>query len=50
MGPNLALILAALGGVLDGDVLDWSIGGTPPVSIAGVVGNQGHGISGSHNK
>ena len=50
MGPNLALVLAALGGVLDGDILDWSIGGTPPVSIGGITGHLGHGISGSHNK
>jgi hypothetical protein len=50
MGPNLAAVLSALGGFLDGDVLDWSIGGTPPVSIAGPLGHKGHGITNSHNK
>lgn len=50
MGTQLATVLAALGGFLDGDVTAWSIGGTPPVSIAGLLGNKGNGISASHNK
>lgn len=50
MGPALAAFLAVLGSGLDGDGTAWSIGGTPTVAQAGVLGNQGHGISGSHNK
>jgi len=50
MGPLLAIFLAVLGATIDGDGLAWSIGGTPPASIGGVLGTLGNGISGSHNK
>jgi hypothetical protein len=38
MGPNLALFLSVYGGVVDGDVLSWSIGGTPSLAQGGVTG------------
>lgn len=50
MGPLLATFLSALGGALDGDLLNWSIGGTPSVAQGGVTGALGNGLSGSHNK
>ena len=50
MGAGLAAFLAAFGAAIDGDGTAWSIGGTPPASIAGPLGAQGNGISGSHNK
>jgi hypothetical protein len=50
MGPDLAGFLAVYGAAIDGDGLAWSIGGTPTVSQAGVLGNEANGISGSHNK
>lgn len=49
MGPILAIFLAALGATLDGDALSWSIAGTPPAGVGGLLSRQGHGISGSHN-
>lgn len=49
MGVDLAAFLAVFGAVIDGSGLAWSIGGTPPASIAGLLGG-GNGISGSHNK
>ncbi|KAF2849730.1 Cloroperoxidase [Plenodomus tracheiphilus IPT5] len=50
MGPLLATFLSALGGALDGDLLNWSIGGTPSLAQGGVTGQLGNGLSGSHNK
>jgi hypothetical protein len=50
MGPNLATFLSVLGGALDGDLLSWSMGGTPSIAQAGVTGTLGNGLSGSHNK
>lgn len=50
MGPILAAFLSALGGALDGDLLNWSIGGTPSLAQGGLTGMLGNGLSGSHNK
>ncbi|KAJ4343710.1 hypothetical protein N0V95_006540 [Ascochyta clinopodiicola] len=50
MGTQLSLFLSVLGGALDGDLLNWSIGGTPSVAQGGVTGVLGNGLSGSHNK
>jgi hypothetical protein len=50
MGPLLSIFLSALGGAIDGDVLNWSIGGTPSLAQGGVTGILGHGLIGSHNK
>ncbi|KAL6704030.1 hypothetical protein ACN47E_008794 [Coniothyrium glycines] len=50
MGPLLATFLSVLGGALDGDILNWSIGGTPSLAQGGVTGVLGNGLSGSHNK
>jgi hypothetical protein len=50
MGPILATFLAALGGAIDGDVLNWSMGGTPTVAQGGLTGPLGNGLIGSHNK
>ncbi|KAH3920339.1 hypothetical protein HBI56_068800 [Parastagonospora nodorum] len=50
MGANLALFLSVLGGALDGDVLNWSMGGTPSLAQGGVTGILGNGLTGSHNK
>lgn len=50
MGPNLALFLSALGGALDGDILNWSMGGKPSLAQGGVTGALGNGLIGSHNK
>lgn len=41
--------LAVFGAFVDGSGTAWSIGGTPPASLAGPLGG-GNGISGSHNK
>ncbi|KAF2162620.1 hypothetical protein M409DRAFT_58040 [Zasmidium cellare ATCC 36951] len=49
MGPILAVFLATFGAVIDGSGTAWSIGGTPPASLGGLLGG-GNGISGSHNK
>lgn len=49
MGTDLAAFLAVFGAEIDGSGTAWSIGGTPPASIAGPLGG-GNGISGSHNK
>lgn len=49
MGVDLAAFLAVLGAAIDGSGLAWSIGGTPPASLGGLLGG-GNGISGSHNK
>jgi hypothetical protein len=50
MGPNLALFLSVYGGAIDGDVLSWSLGGTPSLAQGGVTGILGNGLIGSHNK
>jgi len=50
MGPRLAVFLSALGGALDGDILNWSIGGTPSFAQGGATGVLGNGLVGSHNK
>lgn len=49
MGPDLGAFLAVFGAAIDGSGLAWSIGGTPPASVA-PLGLGGNGISGSHNK
>ncbi|KAH7086311.1 hypothetical protein FB567DRAFT_570206 [Paraphoma chrysanthemicola] len=50
MGPLLAIFLSALGGAIDGDILNWSMGGTPSLAQGGVTGVLGNGLIGSHNK
>ncbi|KAH6625885.1 hypothetical protein C7974DRAFT_209323 [Boeremia exigua] len=50
MGPQLSLFLSVLGGALDGDLLSWSIGGTPSLLQGGPTGILGNGLIGSHNK
>ena len=50
MGDVLALFLSAFGAAIDGDGFAWSIGGTPTLAQAGLLGSQSNGISGSHNK
>lgn len=50
MGVDLATILAVYGAAVDGNGLEWSIGGpTASVSSINLLG-QPQGISGSHNK
>ncbi|CZT15146.1 related to oxidase [Ramularia collo-cygni] len=50
MGTDLAAFLAVLGGALDGDLLSWSIAGTPPAGVGGPLSSNGNGLTGSHNK
>jgi len=50
MGPQLSLFLSVLGGAIDGDILNWSIGGTPTLAQGGATGVLGNGLIGSHNK
>ncbi|KAL5422368.1 hypothetical protein PMIN04_004789 [Paraphaeosphaeria minitans] len=50
MGPLLSIFLSALGGALDGDILNWSMGGAPSLAQGGVTGVLGNGLIGSHNK
>ncbi|KAJ4369421.1 hypothetical protein N0V86_009253 [Didymella sp. IMI 355093] len=50
MGTQLALFLSVLGGAIDGDILDWSMGGTPSLAQGGATGILGNGLIGSHNK
>ncbi|OAK99349.1 Cloroperoxidase [Phaeosphaeriaceae sp. SRC1lsM3a] len=50
MGPLLSIFLSALGGAIDGDILNWSMGGTPSLAQGGVTGILGNGLIGSHNK
>jgi hypothetical protein len=50
MGPILSTFLSVLGGALDGDLLNWSIGGTPSLAQGGPTGILGNGLTGSHNK
>jgi hypothetical protein len=51
MGPDLALFLSVLGAVIDsGDLTSWSMGGTPPPGVGPAAAQNGHGLSGSHNK
>ncbi|RMZ70028.1 oxidase [Pyrenophora seminiperda CCB06] len=48
MGPLLATFLSVLGGALDGNILSWSMGGTPRGLLGGAL--NGNGLIGSHNK
>jgi len=51
MGPTLSLFLSVLGALIDsGDLLAWSMGGTPPPGVGGLAAQNGHGLIGSHNK
>lgn len=50
MGPLLAGFLSILGAAIDGDLTAWSMAGTPSVAQAGLLGTQGNGLVGSHNK
>jgi hypothetical protein len=50
MGPILSTFLSVLGGALDGDLLNWSMGGNPSLTQGGVTGILGNGLTGSHNK
>ncbi|KAL1795540.1 hypothetical protein ACET3X_005764 [Alternaria dauci] len=50
MGPLLSIFLSVLGGALDGDLLNWSMGGRPSLAQGGATGVLGNGLSGSHNK
>jgi hypothetical protein len=50
MGPTLSTFLSVLGGTLDGNLLNWSIGGTPSLTQGGATGILGNGLIGSHNK
>lgn len=63
MGPDLALFLAVLGGLLaSGDLVTWSIGGTPSANtprpgglvgglvggvVGGLTGSRGNGLTGT---
>lgn len=63
MGPDLALFLSVLGGLLaSGDLVTWSMGGTPSANTArpggliggvvgglvgGLTGNRGNGLTGT---
>ncbi|KAF7447481.1 Peroxidase-2 domain-containing protein [Pyrenophora tritici-repentis] len=52
MGVLLGTFLTVLAGALDGNILTWSMGGTPPGVLEGLLGGalNGNGLSGSHNK
>ncbi|SMQ51784.1 unnamed protein product [Zymoseptoria tritici ST99CH_3D7] len=50
MGPNLATFLSVYAGAIDGNVVGWSMGGTPPPGVGGLFASNGNGLSGSHNK
>jgi hypothetical protein len=50
MGPVLSTFLSTLGGALDGDILNWSMGSTPSLTQGGATGILGNGLIGSHNK
>jgi hypothetical protein len=50
MGPLLSTFLSVLGGAIDGDILNWSMAGTPSLAQGGVTGVLGNGLVGSHNK
>ena len=51
MGEDLAAFLAILGALIDsGDLMAWSIGGTPPPGVGGPLAQGGNGLIGSHNK
>jgi hypothetical protein len=52
MSGDLSAFLSIVGGVFDGDILSWSIGGPAKaglLSLGGLLGTP-QGISGSHNK
>lgn len=50
MGTDLGGFLSILGAAIDGDLMGWSMGGTPTAQQGGALGPLGNGISGSHNK
>jgi hypothetical protein len=50
MGSLLSIFLSAFGGAIDGDILNWSMGGTPSLAQGGATGVLGNGLIGSHNK
>ncbi|KAF7189733.1 Dothistromin biosynthesis peroxidase dotB [Pseudocercospora fuligena] len=50
MGPLLSGFLSVLGAAIDGDLMAWSMGGTPTIAQGGVTGPLGNGLIGSHNK
>lgn len=50
MGADLSAFLAVLGALLDGDLTSWSIAGTPPAGVGGLLAQEGTGLVGSHNK
>ncbi|EME46746.1 hypothetical protein DOTSEDRAFT_169550 [Dothistroma septosporum NZE10] len=51
MGADLAGFLEVLGALIDsGDLMSWSIGGTPGPGIGGPLASGGNGLIGSHNK
>lgn len=51
MGADLAAFLAILGALIDsGDLMAWSMGGTPGPGIGGLLASKGNGLIGSHNK
>jgi hypothetical protein len=51
MGPVLSTFLSVLGGAIDsGELTAWSMGGTPPPGVGGLLAGNGKGLSGSHNK
>jgi hypothetical protein len=49
MSADLSAFLSLYGAAIDGSGTGWSIGGTPPASLAHPLGG-GNGLSGSHNK
>ena len=51
MGADLSAFLAILGALIDsGDLMAWSMGGTPPPGVGSLAAQNGHGLIGSHNK
>ena len=45
MAPDLALVLATYGAVVDGNLLSWSINGSPHVGIGGSHNNYESDVS-----
>ncbi|PPJ52290.1 hypothetical protein CBER1_09557 [Cercospora berteroae] len=51
MGTDLAAFLGVLGALIDsGDLMAWSMGGTPPPGVGSPLAQGGNGLTGSHNK
>lgn len=50
MGSLLSIFLSVFGGAIDGDILNWSMGGTPTLAQGGATGILANGLIGSHNK